>query len=145
MDIVVDKKNFKTKLLGKKLSKMVFKKELEKIEGKVQSSETDKNVLRGNQRFTKNETEMIFQHFKRFLDTETIPRKQDIIPFIEENKFQAEEVDWHDIKSKIKTKQQNMKKKNANRVNKLQRKLLQKQSQGNLAKTVFQLSLLLFV
>ena len=133
MDIVVDKKNFKTKLLGKKLSKMVFKKELEKIEGKLQTSEADKNVLRGNQRFTKNETEMIFQHFKRFLDTETIPRKQDIIPFIEENNFQAEEVDWHDIKSKIKTKQQNMKKKNANRDNKLKRKLLQKQSQGNLS------------
>ena len=38
---------------------MVFKKEMEKIEGKVQSSEADKNVLRGNQRFTKNETEMM--------------------------------------------------------------------------------------
>ena len=63
---------------------------VEKIEGKLQSSEADKNVLRGNQRFTKNETEMIFEHFKRFLDTETIPRKQDIIPFIEENKFQAD-------------------------------------------------------
>ena len=131
MDIVVDKKNFKTKLLGKKLSKMVFKKELEKIEGKLKSSEAEKNVLRGNQRFTKNETEMIFQHFKHYLDTETLPKKQDIILFMSKTTFQAEEVGWHDIKSKIKTKQQNMRKKEANREKKLKRKLLQKQSNGS--------------
>ena len=101
----------------------MFLKELEKIYGKPQSIEPEKPNSR-RKLFNRKETEMIFQHFKRFLDSETIPRKQDIIPFIEENKFQAEEVDWHDIKSKIKTKQQNMKKKKANKVNKLKRKLL---------------------
>ena len=128
MDIIVDEKSFTKKISYKKLSKMVFKKELEKIEGKPKSSEAEKNVLRGNQRFTKNETEMIFQHFKHYLDTETLPKKQDIVLFMEKTTFQAQEVGWHDIKSKIKTKQQNMRKKEANREKKLKRKLLQKQS-----------------
>ena len=125
IDNNVDKKSM-TKYSHKKLSKMVFKKELEKIEGKPQSSETEKNVLQGNQRFTKNETELIFQHFKHYLDTETLPKKQDIVLFMNKTSFQAEEVGWHDIKGKIKTKQQNMRKKEANRIKKLKRKFLER-------------------
>ena len=74
---------------------------------------------------------MIFQHFKHYLDTETLPKKQDIVLFMNKTTFQAKEVGWHDIKSKIKTKQQNMRKKEANREKKLKRKLLQKQSNGS--------------
>ena len=51
IEIVVDKKNLMTNLSHTKLSKMVFKKEMEKIEGKPQSSEEKKIELCGNQRF----------------------------------------------------------------------------------------------
>ena len=52
------------------------------IADKFQSSEAEKNVLQGKQRFTKFETEMIFQHFKHFMDNETVPKKEDILHFM---------------------------------------------------------------
>ena len=108
----------------KNLSRLVFLKELEKIYGKPQSIEPEKPNSR-RKLFNRKETEMIFQHFKDNLENGTQPKKQDIVPFLRNNNFQN--VNWHDLLWKIKTKQTNIKKKEKNRQRLLKRKLLQEQ------------------
>ena len=89
----------------KNLSRLVFLKELEKIYGKPQSIEPERLDLR-RKLFSKKETEMIFQHFKQFLENGTIPKKKDIVPFLHENNFQ--DVSWLDICWKMKTKRRSI-------------------------------------
>ena len=103
----------------------MFLKELEKIYGKPQSIEPE-NLNSRRKLFNKKETDMIFQHFKQNLENGTQPKKQEIVPFLRDNNFQ--DVSWHDILWKIKTKHTNIKKKEENRQGSLKRKLLQEQS-----------------
>ena len=67
--------NFLLRFSEKNLSRLVFLKELEKIYGKPQSIEPERLDLR-RKLFSKKETEMIFQHFKQFLENGTIPKKK---------------------------------------------------------------------
>ena len=56
-------------------------------------------------KFSKDETEMIFEYFHHFIDNQIAPKKVDVLKFLKEHPLKVS--NWKDVRNKIKVKVQN--------------------------------------
>ena len=56
-------------------------------------------------KFSKDETEMIFEYFQHFIENQIAPKKVDVLKFLKEHPLKV--INWKDVRNKIKVKVQN--------------------------------------